>query len=141
MKPEFHKIYNQRAVELLYKQQPDIMPAADKKDSLINALNDACDYEDKPWAILKSGFSRLGYWHFHNTNIQADEFCLIPFPHHCSSLVRLQNLVATFVNQDLAEKIWIRMGRIIHHIQDMSCPAHAVLLREEWRGGDRPAHQ
>ena len=123
-------MFNRRAVELLYQQNPHDMPGIPEKESLIKDLNDACDYEDLPWKIMNNGFSRLRNWHFHNTNTKAKDFRFVPFLRrirlYYTSLYRLKDLLDSLANHDLSEKSWILRGRILHHIQDMSCPAHAV---------------
>ena len=122
MKASTHRLITQAA--LLQLSQAPSLPVQHSLQRLTRyrqAILDAAGLED--WWPL---WQRLSHWHFYRSNEDFPELHLI----HQTSEIRLSQLEKQLEKQLERPESNLHyattLGRILHHLQDMCCPPHAV---------------
>lgn len=78
------------------------------------------DEDESPW----TGFSRLRNWHFYRSNSDLPEKVIF---FKTTSEDILSDRIETLEKADRSNrKFFNYLGRVIHHIQDMSTPSHVI---------------
>lgn len=122
MKPTTHIAITSKALEYLH-------PTVSFDDKERSAILLGAEIEDNK--TLERGLN----WHFYpaNSTISARRCFLKPTSQHI--LKKREKKLLEYLVEEKLEKIFITLGRIVHHIQDMSTPTHVVPVYHS--GGDK----
>lgn len=127
MKAEDHGLITAKAVEL-YAGCADSAMARAAQRHRRRVEQGARDEDVTPI------FRRMTNWHFFRENTllapRKNMFCTV---HPTSEAVFAWHVAALRRLPPLSEDAWPRLGRIIHHIQDMSTPAHVTPVYHDMR--------
>ncbi|MGL4204640.1 MAG: hypothetical protein ACRCRW_00695 [Aeromonadaceae bacterium] len=118
MKASTHRLITQAALlQLTQTPSMSVQHSLPRLTRNHQALLDAAGLED--WWPL---WQRIAHWHFYRSNEDFPELHLI----HQTSELRIRQLEKQLERAESSLHYASILGRILHHLQDMCCPPHAV---------------
>ena len=118
MKAATHRLITKTAMaQCRCNPTPTIQQALQRISRLEEAVYDGAEKEDW-WPI----WQRFAHWHFYRSNNDFPELHLV----RQTSDLRLEQLEKQLQHPESNRHYALTLGRILHHLQDMCCPPHAV---------------
>ncbi len=118
MKATTHRLITQTAMALCWKApSPAMQHGLHRLSQKQEAIYQGSEKED--WWPL---WQRLAHWHFYRSNNDFPELHLV----RQTSDLRIEQLEKQLAKPESNHHYALTLGRILHHLQDMCCPPHAV---------------
>ena len=118
MKATTHRLITQTAMALCRKApSPAMQHGLHRLSQKQEAIYQGSEKED--WWPL---WQRLAHWHFYRSNNDFPELHLV----RQTSDLRIEQLEKQLAKPESNHHYALTLGRILHHLQDMCCPPHAV---------------
>lgn len=118
MKASTHRVITQAALlQLNSTPSLSVQHGLQRLTRYQQAIMDAAGLED--WWPL---WQRIAHWHFYRSNEEFPQLYLV----HQTSELRVSELEKQLERAESNLHYATLLGRILHHLQDMCCPPHAV---------------